>query len=58
MKMNHKRRIRTVIKKINQLQIILGKEVPASAECFKEDLLKIVDKEHGQFMMDFCYGSE
>lgn len=58
MKMSHKRRIRTVIKKINQLQLILGSEVPTSAEGFKEDLLQIVDKEHGQFMMDFSYESE
>ena len=53
MKINHKKRIRTVIKKINQLQLIIGKELPKSAELFREDLLNIVDKEHGQFIMDF-----
>lgn len=53
MKINHKKRIRTVIKKINQLQLMMGKEIPVSGELFKEDLLQLVDKEHGQFMMDF-----
>lgn len=46
-------RMKTLIKKINQLQLIMGKEIPVSGELFKEDLLQLVDKEHGQFMMDF-----